>query len=327
MKSIFRNSVIIFTIQIVLAIYSCKKNKPDLPEILTGTITDITFTTAISGGIIANDGGTPILSKGLCWDISEYPTTENQKTTEGSGAGSFTSEITQLTPNTLYYLRAYATNIAGTAYGNQLTFITSGTTEDADGNIYNSVIIGKQTWMKENLRTTRYSNGDAIPLFTGRLDWYYLVSPGYCYYDNTLNNLNTYGAFYNWYTLDASSNGHRNICPTGWHVPTYSDWSVLISYLGGDSVAADKLKETGEIHWLNPNNGATNESDFSALPGGGRDYNGAYYDIGSYGHWWSSTEFVDGGAWSLYLGNDTSRVYRQRRFEQDGFSVRCIKDD
>jgi uncharacterized protein (TIGR02145 family) len=326
MKGIFRISEIIVLLLLILAIYSCKKDNPGLPAISTATVTDIGFTTATSGGNITYDGGAPVVSRGVCWNTSGDPTIENENTIDGSGSGSFSSKITQLTPNTLYYLRAYATNSAGTAYGNQISFITSGTISDGDGNVYNTIIIGTQTWMKENLKTTQYSDGTAIPLFTGRLDWYYLLSPGYCYYDNIVNNLASYGALYNWYTLNAASNGNRNVCPAGWHVPTDAEWATLISYLGGDSAAAGKLIETGESHWLSPNTGATNETAFTALPGGGRDYDGTYYDIDRYGHWWSSTEFVEGGAWSWFIGNDTSRVYEQRRFEQDGFSVRCIKN-
>ncbi|MCX6254507.1 MAG: fibrobacter succinogenes major paralogous domain-containing protein [Bacteroidia bacterium] len=324
MKNIFRTSRVIL---IIILIHSCIKEKPALPTVTTTAVTEISYTTATSGGNVTNDGGTPVVSRGVCWNTSFDPTIENSKTIEGSGLGSFTSNITQLTPNTLFYLRAYATNSAGTAYGDQVSFTTSGTITDADGNIYNTITIGTQTWMKENLKTTRYINGTAIPLVTARFEWYYLTTPGYCWYDNNATNKATNGALYNWYAVDAGSNGNNNACPTGWHVPTDAEWATLITFLGGDSIAAGKLKETGMIHWQSPNTGATNETGFTALPGGGRDFDGAFYDIGSNGHWWSSTEFVTGGAWSWYMSYDGSGGYRQGRFEQDGFSVRCIKDN
>lgn len=306
---------------------SCRKDRVRTPSVVTTDVTDVLLTTTLSGGNVTNDGGAEVLSKGVCWSINEEPTIEDSKTDEGPGTGSFTSKVENLTPHILYYLRAYATNIAGTAYGEQVSFFTNGTVTDIEGNVYNITTIGTQTWMKENLRTTQFSDGTSIPLVTSRLEWYYLSGPGYCWYDNDINNIKTYGALYNWYTVDSKSNSNRNLCPAGWHVPDEKDWSDLINYLGGDTIAVGKLKEIGLDHWQSPNTGATDETGFTALPGGGRDYNGAFYDMGRFGHWWSSTEFVSGGAWSWNLGFDGSGGYRYGRFEQDGFSVRCIKNE
>jgi uncharacterized protein (TIGR02145 family) len=308
-------------------IYSCRKDNTRVPSVVTTDVTDILLTSAVAGGNVTNDGGAELLSKGVCWSSSEEPTIENDKTDEGTGTGSFTSKVINLTPHNLYYLRAYATNLAGTAYGGQVSFVTTGTITDIEGNVYNITTIGTQTWMKENLRATQFSNGTSIPLVTSRLEWYYLSGPGYCWYDNNTNNIRTYGALYNWYTVDSKSNGNKNLCPSGWHVPNEHDWSTLIDFLGGDSIAVGKLKETGEDHWQSPNTLASDETGFTALPGGGRDYNGAFYDMGRFGHWWSSTEFVSGGAWSWFMGYDGSGGYRYGRFEQDGFSVRCIKNE
>lgn len=326
MNRIIRISGILIFIQLIFTGYSCKKDKPGVATIITTTMSDVTFTSAVSGGTVTNDGGATIVSRGVCWNTSGNPSLVDECTVDDGGSGSFTSNITGLTPYTSYYLRGYATNIAGTAYGQQLSFNTSCTIADADGNVYNTITIGSQTWMKENLKTTQFSDGTVIPPVIGRIDWYYLSGPGYCWYDNSADNLAAYGALYSWFTIDARSNGHKNICPSGWHVPTDTEWSSLISYLGGDSAAVGKLRETGNSHWPDPNAGATNESGFTALPGGGCDFNGAYYDLGLNGHWWSSTEFVSGGAWSWYIGNDSSGVNHQGRYEQDGFSVRCIKN-
>ncbi len=326
MKNIFRISGAIFLIPSFIIINSCKKEKPVLPSVTTTAVAEISYTTAISGGNVTNDGGAPIVSRGVCWNTSVGPTIENSKTIEGSGSGSYTSNITQLTSNTLYHLRAYATNSAGTAYGNQETFTTYSTGQavtvsDVEGNIYYITTIGTQTWMKENLKTTKYNNGTAIPLVTVGFRWYSLTTPGYCWYNNDTANKATYGALYNWFTVKSG-----RLCPSGWHVPSDAEWTSLTMYLGGDSVAVCRLKEIGLIHWQSPNSGANNESGFTALPGGCRDYDGSFYDIGNYGYWWSSTEFITGGAWSRYMGYDGSGGYRYGRFEQDGFSVRCIKD-
>jgi uncharacterized protein (TIGR02145 family) len=331
MNNVFRISEVIL---LIFLFCHCKKDNashPLFPVITTTAVTDISYSTAVSGGKITDDGGSPVLSRGVCWSTSFNPTMDNNKTVEGSGSGSFTSNITQLVPNTFYYIRAYAINSAGIAYGNQVNFITPfiyhpGDITDEDGNIYDTIIIGTQTWMKENLKTTRYKNGLPIPVITDKLEWYNLTTPGCCWYNNDLNNKTAYGALYNWYAVDSASNGYNNLCPDGWHVPSDEDWTTLTAYLGGYEAAVGKLKETGTIHWQSPNFRATNETGFTALPGGCRDYDGTFYVIGSFGYWWSSTGFDKGAAWSRFIGYDASGGYSYGRFEQDGFSVRCVKD-
>jgi uncharacterized protein (TIGR02145 family) len=320
---------VIFFILSGLMNYSCKKDNAALPAVTTSEVTDINQTTAISGGIVSNDGGSSIISKGVCWNCSDNPTIEEGKTNDGWGSGSFKSNIIHLIPNTLYYLRAYAINSAGTAYGNRESFTTLSdtTVTDVDGNIYNIVTIGTQTWMKQNLKTTRFRNYTDIPLVTSDLDWFFLTTPGYCWYENAANYKSTYGALYNWYAVDAGRNRDHNICPVGWHVPSDNEWTTLITYLGGDSVAVGKLRESGFSHWQNPNSDASNTTGFTALPGGGRDFNGSFCDNGSYGYWWSATEFITGGAWSRYMSFDGSGGFRHGNYETDGFSVRCIRDN
>ena len=159
---------------------------------------------------------------------------------------------------------------------------------DADGNSYGTVTIGNQTWMAENLKTTKYKDGTAIPNVTVDAAWAALTSGAYCYYKNNVGTDYgaTYGALYNWYAVNTG-----NLCPTGWHVPTTAEWTTLTDYLGGLSVAGGKLKETGTTHWLTPNTGATNAFGFTALAGGMRyDNNGSFWDLYEYaGYWWSST--------------------------------------
>lgn len=186
---------------------------------------------------------------------------------------------------------AYAINSQGTAYGSQQTFTTtsgggSGTVTDSDGNVYNTVTIGTQVWMAENLRTTKYKDNTAIPLVTDNTAWTNLSTPGYCWYNNdAATNKSTYGALYNWYTVNTGK-----LCPTGWHVPTDAEWSTLTTCLGGVGVAGGKLKEAGTSHWMSPNVGATNETGFTALPSGYRYAGGTFEYNGLGGWWWSSTE-------------------------------------
>jgi uncharacterized protein (TIGR02145 family) len=332
MNSISKASIAKVLVLLIFIVYSCKMDKLMLPTITNTFVINVSSTTAASGATVTNDGGAPVLSKGVCWNTSVDPTVENSKTIESEGTGSFTSNITKLIPNTLYYLRAYATNSVGTAYADQESFTTSSgalseTVTDVEGNIYNAITIGNQTWMKENLKTTKYRNYTDIPLVTEVEDWFLLTTPGYCWYNNNSDNKDTDGALYNWYAVDVGRNGDKNICPIGWHVPSDTEWSILMAYLGGDSVAVGKLKEIGNVHWDNPNTDATNESGFTALPGGARDYGAAFFGSGRYGYWWSSTAIAVGGAWSRYVGFDGSGGSRSASLNQCGFSVRCLKDN
>ncbi len=199
------------------------------------------------------------------------------------------------------------------------------TVTDIDGNVYHTVTIGTQVWMVENLKTTKYRNGDVIKNITDNTAWYgswYGSNAGaWCYYDNNSYNGTIYGKLYNWYAVDDS----RKIAPSGWHVPTDAEWTTLTTYLGGVSIAGGKLKETGLTHWAGPNTGATNETGFTALPGGHRE--GYMHSIG---YWWSATS-VDNEysqyAWSRNMDYDYSDVFRGKVFKTYGYSVRCVKDN
>ena len=292
--------------------------------ITTTAVTNISGTTAVSGGNILSDGGAKITARGVCWSTSPNPSIANSKTVDGSGIGSFTSNITGLIGGTLYYVKAYATTSAGTAYGNEVSFTTISLypVVDFDGNGYDTIHIGTQVWMKQNLKTTHYKNGTIIPNVTSSSTWSGLSTGARCYYNNdSLTYANTYGALYNWYAVNTG-----NLCPTGWHVPSDVEWTTLTTYLGGESIAGGKLKEAGFLHWNSPNTGATNETGFTALPGGFRDFSGAYYDIGYSGNWWSSTEYDTASTWyrdmNYYYGN----VYRDSFNKTSGFSVRCLRD-
>jgi uncharacterized protein (TIGR02145 family) len=202
------------------------------------------------------------------------------------------------------------------------TINTIGTVTDIDGNIYQTIKIGNQWWMAENLKVTHYRNGNAISNVTSDAVW--LEKPSaYCDYDNNPSNSSTYGHLYNWTAVNDS----RNIAPSGWHIPSDTEWQILVDYLGGDAIAGGKIKETGTAHWNSPNAGATNESGFSALPGGYRSVEGGeYHNIGDIGYFWSSTEQDGSKAWSRFPRNIDSGLSRYGSSKWDGFSIRCVKD-
>ena len=191
---------------------------------------------------------------------------------------------------------------------------------DYDGNVYHSITIGTQIWMVENLKTTHYNDGTAIPNVTDNT-WGSLTTPALCWYSNNAINKDPYGALYNWY---AASNS--KLCPTGWHVPTANEWATLITSLGGESVAGGKLKEAGTAHWKTTITGVDNSSGFTALPGGCHNTDNIFYAIETYGWWWSSMESSSTEAWHIYLQNTTTAVTSTSGSKSLGFSVRCIKD-
>jgi uncharacterized protein (TIGR02145 family) len=196
------------------------------------------------------------------------------------------------------------------------------TVTDVEGNVYKTVTIGTQVWMAENLKTTKFNDGTNIPLVTENMLWSNLPTPAYCWFNNEITNKDKYGALYNWYTVNTGI-----LCPVSYHVPT--DWEmggILTEYLGGWLTAGGKLKETGLTHWLSPNEGATNESGFTALPGGRRNEDGSFVDIGLIGHWWSATELNETNAYQLYVYYLTPNFANFFNFKVVGYSIRCLKD-
>ena len=197
---------------------------------------------------------------------------------------------------------------------------------DIDGNTYKTVTIGTQTWMAENLKASKYNDGTAIPNVTDNTQWQNNTTGAWCYYNNDAVFNAKYGKLYNWYAVSPTTNGNKNVCPTGWHVPTDDEWSVLTDYLGGESVAGGKMKEVGTTSWYFPNTDATNESGFTGLPGGGRSSDGNYNNIGYSGYWWSSAEYSTSNAWFRYLFNSNGNAYSFNYDKSIGLSVRCLRD-
>jgi uncharacterized protein (TIGR02145 family) len=249
----------------------------------------------------------------VVWGTSSTPTVAlSTKTTNGTGTGSFTSTLTSLTGTTTYYVRAYATNSVGTAYGNEVSFTTtapctSPTVLDVDGNSYNTVSIGSQCWTQSNLRVSKYNDGTDINLdasggSTGTTSqtWTARTTGAYTIYANetiTGTNATTYGFLYNWYALTDS----KKLCPSGWHVPTDEEFTLLIQALDPSAIPSDngqqgnnvgsKLKQTGTSLWSD-NADATNVSGFTALPGGFRSGGGSFISIRNIAFFWSTSEDV-----------------------------------
>lgn len=213
--------------------------------------------------------------------------------------------------------------------------LTYGTMTDLEDNIYNTIEIGTQIWMAENLRATKYNDGTLIELVTDNNSWAGLTTPAYCWYDNSNATFGSnYGALYNWHTVNTGK-----LCPVGWHVPSDEEWKTLEMHLGMSKNAADqfglsrgkdeggKMKESGTTHWGSPNISANNGSGFTALPGGSRFHNdGSFSGMWVFGDWWSSTENSANEAWVRRLSFESSNVLRSYESKGNGFSVRCLKD-
>jgi uncharacterized protein (TIGR02145 family) len=185
-----------------------------------------------------------------------------------------------------------------------------------------SVNIGKQVWMSENLKTTRFNDGKPIQLVASDKAWKELKTPAYCWYKDDIKNKDLFGALYNWYTVNS-----KKLCPVGWHVSTDAEWEAMIEYIGGLSTAGDKLKEKGVAHWENYLSQATNDYDFTALPGGMRYFTGDFPIFGnSYAIWWTSTVFSEYQAVCRGLHDSSSMAFKASDNKRSGFSVRCVKD-
>jgi uncharacterized protein (TIGR02145 family) len=305
----------------------------------------ITAYTATSGGSISSDGGATVTVRGICWDTSSAPTTANSNTTNGFGTGTFTSSMTGLTPNTTYYVRAYATNSVGTTYGNEMSFTTlasTGTATDIEGNIYNYITIGTQVWMVENLKTTIFNDGTSIPLVSDGTAWTRLTTPGCCFYNNEIANKSTYGTLYNWYAVNTGK-----LAPTGWHIPTDTEWTTLENYLISNGYNYDGTSSENKIAkslaattgWststytgsIGNDLSKNNKSGFTALPGGyrGFGYGGNFFSVGEFGSWWCFTEEQTTNARTRNLSNEESHIGKwdwDCFCERHGSSVRCIRD-
>ena len=339
-NSFFRIILVSFGIGFITMINpGCKKSSDSnnqgsatAPVLITASVSNISSTSANCGGSVTSDGGAAVTSRGVCWSTAQNPTISDSKTSDGNGTGSFTSSLQSLTPSTPYYVRAYATNSKGTSYGDVATFTTTaiepGTVVDIDGNVYHKVTIGTQVWLVENLKVTHYRNGDPITLGGPKDLMNKTEGEGMYYnYGNSDSIAKIYGRLYNFYAGTDS----RICAPLGFRVASDSDWSVMANYLGNDSLTGGKLKEIGTVHWLNPNLYATNETGFTALPGG--FYNGL---LGTFGFIGISTSFWTSTSTGTYYADGRSLFnnsgYILGAHEGDGrkvhgWSIRCVQGE
>jgi uncharacterized protein (TIGR02145 family) len=262
----------------------------------------------------------------VCWSTSPNPTTADNTTSDGTGAGSFASALTGLTADTTYFVRAYSTNSEGTSYGQNVSFTTQyaeNQITDLDGNIYNIIQIDTQEWLVENLKTTRYANGDPIANETDGTLWNGLTTGGWAHYNNDSQYDDPYGKLYNW----LAAGDPRGLCPNGWRVPDDGEWTTLTEFLGGESVAGGALKETGTVLWNSPNTDATNSSGFSGLAGGVRfGSNADFYDFGNKGLWWTSTYTNFGSARMRSVAYNSGSATRDLFLQHVGLSIRCLRN-
>jgi len=314
-------------------IISCEKERSvTLPELSTIPLSDLTSASVICGGNIASDGGAYVTARGVCWGTNQNPTVGNNFTSDGAGTGRFQSSVKGLENGTHYYIRAYASSSAGTGYGSEIIFITPLT--DAEGNIYNTVRIGDQVWIRENLKTTKYNDNTDIPVVTDNITWTSLATPACSRYINIGSySDNKYGVLYNWFTVNTGK-----LCPAGWHVPDEDEWTALVGYMAEGNAAGGKLKEQGTDHWIDPNLGASDDYGFTALPGGFRtgSRSGSFFGVGYLGRWWVNTESYNPWwdnadsvlRWARCrtLFFDSDEVVSGMGLKKNGYSVRCVKD-
>jgi uncharacterized protein (TIGR02145 family) len=331
------------------------ENEDGLATVTTASVTEIGSVSAKSGGEVTDKGGSNVVDRGICWSTSPSPTTGDNSENSAWGTGAFESLMLNLSQNTTYYVRAYAINDAGTAYGDQRQFTTQagitpivvgGGVTDMDGNAYASVIIGGKEWMSENLRVSRFNNGNVISHIQPQDEWnvYPNGTPAYCWFRNDPGNDLLFGKLYNGYVVEDP----RNCCPSGWHVPSGEEWEALENHLlmngynyDGTNIANLLAKSVASTSgWFNsadagnPGNDpqSNNTSGFNGRPAGGRflDYFGSHYQFSAEGEsasWWGrpfsqyqslSTAGISYGAPWFSVGDaDDNRSAR---------SIRCVKD-
>jgi uncharacterized protein (TIGR02145 family) len=287
---------------------------PGAPTIGTATTGDSKATVIFTAPV--SNGGSVITSYTATSTPGGFTGTLSQ-------AGSGTITVTGLTNGTAYTFTVKATNAAGTGAAsvasNSIT-PTAPPITDGSGNTYESVTIGTQTWLKKNLITTKYNDGTVIPNLSSNLAWSAATSGACCDYDNNWFNGTTYGKLYNGFAATSSK-----LCPIGWHVPSYTEWNTLFTFLGGETVAGGKLKEAGTTHWKDPNTFATNSSGFTALPSGLRSSDGVFLVLGRYGNLYTS--FLSSTqVWYMQISYFTGDITKNAQVRQFGFAVRCLKD-
>jgi uncharacterized protein (TIGR02145 family) len=347
-RKIWINGIIFFMVSLA----TCTRIEPEYTlEITTDDIVVFSEGIYIFNGTIVSLGKEEITEHGFCWSESDNPEINGNSIQLGgrNSTGSFSSTVYDFSASTTYYVRAFATAVSVTYYGEVKSFTTPETLvpliTDIDHNIYYTVNIGDQTWMAENLKVKRYPDRSQIPLVEDRSAWFSftLYTQAYCWYENYAAIGTLYGALYTWPAAmhitgadDIKPGNVQGVCPDGWHLPSDNEWKQLEMYLGLSQAEADaddwrgtseggKMKHDGTQYWRSPNTGATNASGFKALPAGWRDGAGYFNSLEANTRFWSSSKRGD-YAWVRQLDYNSSGIYRGTKGLYEGISVRCIKD-
>jgi len=323
------NNKIIWVIIIFVLIQSACNKKADVVYIETLNVTNISSISAVCGGEILSDAEVDIIERGVCWHNIHTPTISDNKTSDGTDIGTYTSYVSGLSSGTAYFIRAYYTTPEGTFYGETILFPTpptdNDTVSDADGNSYHIIHIGEQTWMLENLKTTKYRDKTDIPNLIDSVMWNNATYGAFCNFGNDSSYGEIFGRLYNWHAVNDS----RQLAPIGWHVPDSTEWQTLSDFLGGNSNSGYKLK-SDPSYWANfpPHDIHVNDnsSGFTALPGGYRSSYSNYVYKGVYGLWWLASEYDLIKAKYVRLGTENDQLFFEYNNKNIGMSVRCIKD-
>jgi uncharacterized protein (TIGR02145 family) len=315
--------IIIISILLIQQNISGQVVKDSLTNVYAGAILKVGITTASGMATVLTTPPTELLSKGVCWNSKPNPGLNGKMKIIKSDSSVFIWTLHNLHPDSLYFLRVFTVTRNDTIYSDNKIFFThrEDAVKDIDDNFYNTVKIGNQVWLAEDLKTARLNDGSAIIFARDNPGWIGSVVPMYSYYGNdSVNYSFPRGKLYNWYAVNTN-----RLCPSGWHVPSNEEWKQLSATLGGDTIAGGKLKTPGTMIWHYPNNKATNESGFSAFPAGFRKSNGDWFFADYFTYWWS-TGFSDSFPISWYVYHATGKLYHQSISKDYGYCVRCIRD-
>jgi uncharacterized protein (TIGR02145 family) len=292
----------------------------------TNAANEVTSTIEYSGGNGGPHNGQVVTSSGV---IGLTATLQAGNFVNGTGSLTYTISGTPLSSGIANFAINIGTLTCTLSRNIEKILGTYGPTiYDVDGNAYKTVIIGTQQWMGENLKVSKYNDGIPIQNVSDSLQWQNQNSGAWTYYQNNIMNNDKYGKLYNWFAVNPTTNGYRNICPMGWHIPSDAEWNVLADYLGGVSVAGGKMKEVGTVNWLSPNNSASNLSLFTAVAGGSRNSDSRYLSLGNTAFWWTATEVSTSAehVWNRYISQSDSQISSFGVYKTAGYSVRCVKD-
>lgn len=322
--------------------YGATKTLISAPTISTSTDFIYKTNSIIVKGVYVDNGEVDkVLSCGFCWREGGYPTINDNNIEFSTLSNNYSFEITDAVSNKVYFVRAFVKKNNSVKYANAIAFanLPDSLVLDVDGNIYHTVKVGSKIWLRENFRATRFNDGSSIANISDNTKWINNTGPAYCWYNNdSLSYCSPYGALYSIVVADSSHyistqdsiiNYHKKFCPKGWHVASDNDWQDLWhnNITGGD------LKETGELHWMSPNSGASNSTNFTALPAGTRNgEDGTFIDLGYKALWCRSfdgelltPDFISERGFYIIL-NSSDTLFRGQINTKNGFSIRLVKD-